>query len=196
MDLGDKPEFRLPLSEPANAHAALRADEFLKHFVARDANLDIMKFDVHAPGPLTARLKFVAEQIGATSTRYAPFAKKGGKVLLLQGADDALVSPYENIRRYEAIVADMGADAVRQFLRFYVVPGQGHGGGIFRAGWSNVDVLDAWVDRGVAPPVTPVAFDANAKTAGRSRPLCEYPKWPTYRGEGDANLAASFSCVN
>ncbi len=195
MELGDKPEFSLPLSEPANAHAALRADEFLKHFVARDSNLDIMKFDVHAPGALTARLKLIGEQIGATSTDYAPFAKKGGKVLLMQGADDALVSPHENIRRVQAIVDAMGGPAVRQFLRFYVVPGQGHGGGIFRANWDNLEVLDAWVDRGVAPPATPVAFDSNARTAGRSRPLCEYPQWPRYDGAGDQNLAASYSCV-
>jgi feruloyl esterase len=194
MELGSQPEFKLPLVEGPNAHAALRADEFLKHFVARDANLDIMKFDVHAPGALTARLKLIFEQIGATSTNYAPFARKGGKVLLLQGADDALVSPYENIRRYEAIVAAMGGPAARQFLRFYVVPGQGHGVGTFQVSWDNLDVLDAWVERGVAPPATPVAFDANPKTAGRSRPLCEYPQWPRYRGTGDTNLAASFSC--
>jgi feruloyl esterase len=195
MELGDQPEFRLPLAEPANAHAALRADEFLKHFVARDPNLDIMKFDVHAPGALTARLQLIFEQIGATSTNYAPFAKKGGRVLLMQGADDALVSPYENIRRYQAIVDSMGGPAVRQFLRFYVVPGQGHGGGIFRTSWDNLEVLDAWVDRGVAPPAAPVAFDANAKTAGRSRPLCEYPRWPRYNGAGDQNVAASYTCV-
>ena len=195
MELGDKPDFRLPLSEPDNAHAALRADEFLKHFVARDPNFDLMKFDVHEPGGLTPRLKLVAEQIGATSPDYARFAQKGGKVLLLQGADDALVSPYENIRRYQAIVDAMGAAAVRQFLRFYVVPGQGHGVGSFRANWSNVDALDAWVERGTAPPATPVAYDANPKTAGRSRPLCEYPKWPRYNGSGDVNAAASFTCV-
>jgi feruloyl esterase len=195
MELGDQSEFQLPLSEPANAHAALRADEFLKHFVARNPNLDIIKFDIHAPGTLAARLKFIATQIGATSTDYSVFAKKGGRVLLLQGMDDALVSPYENIRRYEAIVAAMGGPAVRNFLRFYVVPGQGHGVGTFRVSWDNVDVLDAWVDRGVAPPATPIAFDSNDKTAGRSRPLCEYPKWPRYEGAGDENVASSFRCT-
>ncbi len=195
MDLGEQPAFSLPLSEQAHAHAALRADEFLKHFVARDSSFDLLKFDVHAPGALTTRLKLISEQIGATSTNYAPFASKGGKVLLLHGSDDALVSPYENIRRYEAIVTAMGEPAVRQFLRFYVVPGQGHGIGTFQVSWDNLEVLDAWVDRGVVPPTIPVAFDANPKTAGRSRPLCEYPKWPRYNGVGDSNLASSFTCT-
>jgi hypothetical protein len=196
MDLGEQPEYRLPLAEPANAHAALRADEFLKHFVARDPDFDLIKFDVHAPGPLTARLKLVAEQIGATSTDYAPFARKGGKLLLLHGWDDALVSPYDNIRRYEAIVTALGGRAVRQFLRFYVAPGQGHGVGTFQVNWNNLDVLDAWVERGIAPPRTPIAFDANPKTVGRARPLCEYPQWPRYRGKGDPNLAGSFVCAD
>jgi acetyl esterase/lipase len=195
MDLGKQPEFRHPLVEGANAHAALRADEFLKYFIARDPDFHLLGFDVHAPGTLTARLQLISGQIGAMSSDYRLFARKGGKVLLLQGADDALVSPYENIRRYEAIVAAMGRPAVRQFLRFYVVPGQGHGVGTFQANWDNLDILDAWVDRRVAPPVAPVAYDANPRTAGRSRPLCEYPKWPKYRGAGDPNLATSFVCA-
>ena len=30
---------------------------------------------------------------------------------------------------------------------------------------------------------------------GRTRPLCDYPKWARYNGTGDVNLAASFTCV-
>jgi hypothetical protein len=29
---------------------------------------------------------------------------------------------------------------------------------------------------------------------GRTRPLCEYPSWPKYKGSGDVNLASSFTC--
>jgi len=31
---------------------------------------------------------------------------------------------------------------------------------------------------------------------GRTRPLCDYPKWPRYAGSGDVNLAASYTCAN
>ena len=195
MNIGEKRDFSYPLVDGPIAHAAVRADEFLKHFVARDANFDLRKFDVQAPGPLLPQLKVVFEQIGATSPDYSAFAKKGGKILLMQGTEDALVSPFENIRRYQAIVDKMGPAAARQFIRFYVAPGQGHGGGTFQVTWDNLDILDAWVERGVAPPAVPVAVDSNPKTAGRSRPLCEYPKWPRYKGSGDVNAAASFTCV-
>ncbi len=195
MNAGDQPDFKYPLKEGVNAHAALRADEFLKYFVARDANFDLRGFDVQAPGPLTAQLMRISQVIGATSPDLSAFERKGGKLLLMQGADDALVSPYENIRRYQAIADKAGPAAARRFIRFYLVPGQGHGGGTFQVGWDNLDILDAWVDRGSPPPAVPVATDTNTKTAGRTRPLCEYPTWPRYKGAGDPNLAENFSCV-
>ena len=60
--------------------------------------------------------------------------------------------------------------------------------------WDNLKVLDDWVDAGKAPPAEPIAYDANTKTAGRSRPLCAYPTWAKYVA-GDVNKAESFHCV-
>ncbi|MBW8837830.1 MAG: tannase/feruloyl esterase family alpha/beta hydrolase, partial [Burkholderia sp.] len=42
-------------------------------------------------------------------------------------------------------------------------------------------------------PVEQVTTDT-AGVPGRTRPLCDYPKWPRYQG-GDVNQAASFECV-
>ena len=36
---------------------------------------------------------------------------------------------------------------------------------------------------------------ADGKSVEMTRPLCRYPTWPKYRGTGDKNLAASFSCA-
>ena len=35
----------------------------------------------------------------------------------------------------------------------------------------------------------------DGKRVEMTRPLCRYPTWPKYRGAGDQNLAASFSCA-
>lgn len=52
-----------------------------------------------------------------------------------------------------------------------------------------------WVSRG-ARPRNPIAYDGNqGPTAGRSMPLCEYPQWPRYNGQGDPNSATSYTCV-
>jgi hypothetical protein len=53
-----------------------------------------------------------------------------------------------------------------------------------------------WVEKGTAPEsvvasaTTPAYFNATSRT----RPLCPYPKQSRYKGTGDVNDAASFSC--
>ena len=66
--------------------------------------------------------------------------------------------------------------------------------------------LVAWVEQGQAPDtVTATARGAgnvggvNADlpggwSAGRTRPLCVYPKVARYKGSGDVESAASFEC--
>jgi hypothetical protein len=66
--------------------------------------------------------------------------------------------------------------------------------GVFTAAWDSLLALDAWADAGTAPGPQTVT-DINTATAGRTRPLCEYPAWPKYAGTGDLNAAGSFGCV-
>jgi feruloyl esterase len=65
---------------------------------------------------------------------------------------------------------------------------------IFNAAWDSLTALDQWVDRGIAPSAQVVSDTAGVP--GRTRPLCDYPKWPKYKGSGDVNAAASFNCAN
>ncbi|KAH9948618.1 feruloyl esterase-like protein [Amylocystis lapponica] len=54
-----------------------------------------------------------------------------------------------------------------------------------------------WVEEGIAPEtLTAVYWNNNNDTegVGFTRPLCQYPQYPQYRG-GDSNLAESFECV-
>jgi len=59
--------------------------------------------------------------------------------------------------------------------------------------WDSLATLDAWVEKGEAPAAQVVADSVGVP--GRTRPLCEYPAWPRYRGTGDINNASSFICV-
>jgi feruloyl esterase len=75
------------------------------------------------------------------------------------------------------------------------VPGLGHAySTVFNATWDSLTALENWVEKGAAPSGQ-VTTDT-AGVAGRTRPLCDYPKWPQYKGSGDVNLAASFTCVD
>jgi hypothetical protein len=62
-----------------------------------------------------------------------------------------------------------------------------------------VDMLSAladWVERGKAPANLQLVEQTVAApfAVTRARPLCEWPRFPRYRG-GDAALAASFECA-
>lgn len=113
--------------------------------------------------------------------------------------------------------AQVGADAlalaasVQGYHRLFMLPDVGHcrgstgpdavGGGFTEPAKAQrtaethvVNALARWVERGAAPNViVATKYDA-AGTITRQRPICAYPQIATYRGSGDVNSAASFSC--
>jgi feruloyl esterase len=95
---------------------------------------------------------------------------------------------------YKMVQDKMTPAETDRFLRFYVIPGFGHGRGAFNAGIDALGVLDRWLDTNVAPENL-VVVDNNKGSGGRTRPLCAYPGWPKYKGSGDVNVAASFECA-
>jgi feruloyl esterase len=64
---------------------------------------------------------------------------------------------------------------------------------VFNASWDSLTTLERWAEEDVSPRDQVVTDTVGVP--GRTRPLCDYPKWPRYRGAGDANAAASFACV-
>src|SRR5262249_50713374 len=125
------------------------------------------------------------------------FKGRGGKLLIIHGVADPIVSPRSTVEYWTRLQAKMGAQTVAEFARFYTVPGYGHGPAspaAFLAAWDSLSVLEAWVEKGMTPAAQ-VVTDRNDATKGRTRPLCEYPAWPKYNGSGDLNAAASFVCV-
>jgi feruloyl esterase len=89
----------------------------------------------------------------------------------------------------------MGADNVHSFMRFYLVPGFGHGSGKFIAAWDPLTALENWVEKGSAPENL-IVSDAGKDGAGRTRPMCEYPSYPKYKsGATDPSNAENFECA-
>jgi hypothetical protein len=55
--------------------------------------------------------------------------------------------------------------------------------------------LDRWVEHGVAPGrLTSSHFTAGV--ADKTRPICAYPKIAQYKGKGDPNQPASWTCAD
>jgi feruloyl esterase len=123
------------------------------------------------------------------------FRARGGKIIMTHGTADDFITPHNSIAYYKRQVAQFGQQRLDSFLRFYMIPGFGHGFGVFNAKFEALNALEAWVEKSQAPSGL-TAIDANPN-ANRTRPLCEWPKWPRFTGApGTENSAASFTCSN
>ena len=167
------------------------ADPMVRYFVTKDPAVDSLTFD---PGAHEARLRTVSDLIDASATDISAFKARGGKMLLMHGTVDSAVTPHNSVDYYQRLVTQFGQGGIDEFIRFYMVPGFGHGTGQFIVSWDSLGTLEAWVEQGRAPG-TLVATDAKPGNNNRTRPMCVYPAWPRYNEPGDVNAAGSFSCV-
>ncbi|WP_232348079.1 tannase/feruloyl esterase family alpha/beta hydrolase [Cupriavidus taiwanensis] len=170
--------------------------EQVRYVITRDPAYDALTLDPESPGQWQQRISDLSTREDANNPDLSPFANRGGKLLLIHGAADMWVSALSTEEYWKRVQTTMGISAVRNFARFYEVPGANHQPGVgapFDPSWDGVKALEAWVEHGQAPQNL-VATDVNAG-ANRSRPLCDFPTWPKFTG-GDMNQAGNFSCVN
>jgi len=138
------------------------------------------------------RIQELGEIMDVTDVDLTRFQAYGGKVILTHGTIDDFITPHNTVRYYER-QQERFKDRLDDFLRFYMVPGWGHGQGRFVAQYDGLGAIVDWVENGVAPEGL-VARDGSPG-ADRTRPMCEYPAWPQHTGEGSIDDAESFVCV-
>ncbi|BCJ50243.1 feruloyl esterase [Actinoplanes sp. NBRC 14428] len=167
-------------------------DQWVKYFLTRDPGYNSLTVDPRHPGKWQSRISYLSTIQDRNNVDLRPFARSGGRLILLHGAADELVSHRSTNDYYQRVRETVGVEQTREFLRYYLVPGANHanfGAPAFAAGWDSLTALERWVDEG-RPPVKQVVMDSRD---GRTRPLCEYPRWPEYRS-GDPGSAQSFVC--
>lgn len=167
-------------------------DQWVKYFLTRDPGYNSLDVDPRRPGEWRQRISYLSTIQDRNNVDLRPFARSGGRLLLLHGAADELVSHRSTNDYYRRVLDTVGSRQTNEFMRYYLVPGANHanfGAPAFAANWDSLSALERWVDDG-RPPVRPVAVDSRN---GRTRPLCEYPRWPKYRS-GDPDNAQSFVC--
>lgn len=152
---------------------------------------------------LAADKKF-APILSAIDPNLRAFRARGGKLIQYHGWNDPLITPQGSIDYYESVVSLQSAGGrdreksvtdVQQFYRLFMAPGMAHcAGGEGPSVFDMERALEDWVERGVAPDSVVAVRRGSSDAPGRSRPLCPYPKVAVYKGTGDTNDAASFSC--
>jgi hypothetical protein len=195
---------------PKTSLLALFGFAYFSYMVHGTPTWDYRQFawdtDMHAAVEKTARA------LDATHPDLGPFRARGGKLILYHGWQDPAIPAENTIDYYDSVVARMGRRETESFVRLYMAPGVQHcadgpGPDAFgQAGdWSSDDAarslsvaLEQWVERRTAPGTivaTKYTGEERARRATMKRPLCPYPQEPKYKGTGDPNDAASFSCV-
>ncbi len=184
---------RVPSNPPAATDALLFSigAAHAKYFATRNPSLDALRYE---PARYRARLQQLGSITDVTTVSLEAFRARGGKLILTHGTADDFISPYNTEDYYRRQVAAFGQAGVDSFIRFYSVPGFGHGMGPYRLGYDGLAVLDNWVEKGQAPETIP-SVDNN-QNANRSRPMCRWPAWPAFTGAAGASMndAANFSC--
>lgn len=173
----------------ANAYFGF-TDAVIRFFDQQDPDSTTVGFDYREWQP---RVEEISQIYDATNPDIDEFLQRRGKLLIVQGTTDMLVPDSTTTQYVERLKSRYGA-SLRRSARYYVMPGFGHAGGTFTMAWDSLAALENWVE-GRKPPSGPVAVDVATATAGRQRPLCEYPLFPKYKGSGDVNSADSFACA-
>jgi feruloyl esterase len=182
-----------PLHNPVfifNGFGYVIGDDILRNFFTVGYHYDARNFDTSTGGQWHNELLHQAHEIDSTSVDLRIFAAHGGKLILVHGTTDNIVPTNSSVDYYQRLRTTMGADATARFARLYLIPGLGHGFGLFNAGFDTIGVLDAWADKNITPENLIVTDNHN----GRTRPLCDWPTYARYNS-GDPNLAISFTCM-
>lgn len=166
-------------------------------------------------GKLDDALSKAVERTGKALNAVDPdlerFEKRGGKLIVYHGWNDAAISPHNSVNYFRQVQQQMGGAQTERFLRLYMVPGMQHcigGAGPTSFGQLGTDTvkgnkhgvydaLEQWVERGTAPGsivATKYSTGEKNRVAIMTRPLCAYPEIAVYKGSGDSNDSDNFVC--
>ena len=191
----------------ATALGSLFANSFFSGMVFENPKWDFKTLNFGSDVKLTDDK--VAAVLNSTDPNLRPFRARGGKLIQYHGWGDTAIPPQDSIDYFES--AQSATGTTNDFYRLFMVPGMSHcrggiGANVFgnQLAVPNPDVahdvvmaLDQWVVHDVAPDqIVATGFvDGNpAKDVAMTRPLCPYPQEAQYKGAGNTNSAASFTC--
>jgi feruloyl esterase len=101
------------------------------------------------------RLETQGQMLNGLNPNLEEFRKAGGKLLMWHGWQDPLVLPDQSVAYYESVESSMGGqEAVQEFMRLFMIPGQGHCWELpadLPDQFDPLAALERWVEDGQAP---------------------------------------------
>lgn len=174
--------------------------QFFRNFVHANPEWQLSAFNLDRDYAL-AKAR-VGGDLDADRTDLRAFYKRGGKLILYHGWNDAGIPAQNTLDYYQRLVA-ANPRAAATSVRLFMVPGMSHC--LAGPGPNNFDpltALDGWRQGGSAPErIVATKYDNDLfayiglpAKAQRTRPLCAFPKVAKWDGKGSTDDAASFVC--
>ena len=178
------------------------ADSVVRNFVEKDPGFNANTKWPESNGVVTTEALKAFDAATAAGDTDQPqqlraFLAQGKKLILYHGYSDPLISPYRTVLFYTDLASLLGGyEQTQKQVRLFMVPGMGHcSGGKGPNSFDTLDALDNWVEKGSAPNALIASHSPAAGTpADRTMPLCMFPGQAKYKGNGDLNDAANWSC--
>jgi feruloyl esterase len=192
LEPGSELNWKMLVGGPGPFHVN---EGYFRAFVYQDMNWDFHNFD------LERDLRLAVERTGAVldanDPNLKPFKDKGGKLIMYQAWNENSTPPGYIQEYYRNVEKAMGGRSQTQdFARLFMVAGTGGCPGLFNSEeFKALEAVQNWVEKGIAPDTILVSHINKGKVE-RTRPACAYPKVARYKGSGDPNSAANFSCVD
>jgi len=194
---------------PAASLMAFFGKGYFSDFVYGKSDWNFKTFNVDEDFKVASEK--TAQALNATDPDLKAFKARGGKLILYHGWNDPAITALNTINYYGSVIEKMGQKDTDSFVRLYMAPGVQHCAGgpgpdsFGAVGFLNFTdpqhsldaALEQWVEKGTAPStiIASMFEEQDRAHAKMTRPLCPYPQAAKYKGSGDTNDAANFSCM-
>ncbi|MCL2877154.1 MAG: tannase/feruloyl esterase family alpha/beta hydrolase [Acidobacteria bacterium] len=172
--------------------------DYFKGMVFQDLDWDWKTFDVDRDTRLG--VERAGKHVDNDNPDLRPFKNSNGKLIIYQGWNSIALPSKTIVEYYDNVVKAVGGlKETQDFARLFMLPNSSGCSGVFNPEEFNAfQAIQDWVEKGIAPET--ITFVMNERGAEgnvtRTRPVCAYPKISRYKGSGDPNDAANFSCVD
>jgi hypothetical protein len=150
--------------------------------------------------------EYGADILNVPADGLKAFFARGGKLLMSHGWSDGLIPATNSLGFYDRLRPTLTSEQASNQFRLFMAPGMDHcSGGEGPSDFDTLGVIDEWATSGKAPnqiiatrPTAaggPPGAPAGPPREPMTRPLCAWPAFAQYKGQGDPNDPASFQCT-
>jgi pimeloyl-ACP methyl ester carboxylesterase len=186
--------------DASKANTGQMGTDFYRWMVYGDPSWNPEQFNLDRD--YAAALDRLGPVVNANDPDLTAFTRRGGKLLLWHGWNDASIPAEGTIQYFEAVKAKLGP-TTEESVRLFMAPGVDHCfGGDGPPVFDRLEAIERWVEQKVPPSriiatkyTNDVFYLAGLPTKPvRTRPLCPWPQSAHYNGAGSTDDAANFTC--